>query len=100
MKKEYTKAEACQIAHDAAIADTERSLKKAGLNKSKVIKPIVDALSAKTSDNKPDHRVRLDAVKLGIALLNMKPPEQIKVDGNINHNLPDHLTDMFKKIYK
>jgi hypothetical protein len=89
--KKTTEALAAEAAKDA-MKETERLCKKAGLTKSKVLKRIREGLDAHvikaTYDkdmsgfaySKPlvDHNVRLDAAKLAIELLRMKPPAQVE----------------------
>lgn len=89
--KKTTEALAAEAAKDA-MKETERLCKKAGLTKSKVLKRIREGLDAHvikaTYDkdmsgfaySKPlvDHNVRLDAAKLAIELLRMKPPTQVE----------------------
>lgn len=89
--KKTTEALAAEAAKDA-MKETERLCKKAGLTKSKVLKRIREGLDAHvikaTYDkdmsgfaySKPlvDHNVRLDAAKLAIELLRVKPPAQVE----------------------
>jgi hypothetical protein len=76
--------ELAKQAAEYASKEMDRILKRAGLTQFKVVKPIVEALQAENSEGNPDHRVRLDAAKLGIVLLDMKPPEKVEHSGNIN----------------
>lgn len=89
--KKTTEALAAEAAKDA-MKETERLCKKAGLTKSKVLKRIREGLDAHVikviydkdmsgfAYSKPlvDHNVRLDAAKLAIELLRMKPPAQVE----------------------
>lgn len=89
--KKTTEALAAEAAKDA-MKETERLCKKAGLTKSKVLKRIREGLDAHVikviydkdmsgfAYSKPlvDHNVRLDAAKLAIELLRMKPPTQVE----------------------
>ena len=87
-----TTAELAAKAAQIAMEETAKECKKAGLTKSKVLKRILEGLDAHvikaTYDkdmsgfaySKPliDHNVRLDAAKLAIELLRMKPPAQVE----------------------
>lgn len=87
-----TTAELAAKAAQIAMEETAKECKKAGLTKSKVLKRILEGLDAHvikaTYDkdmsgfaySKPliDHNVRLDAAKLAIELLRMKPPTQVE----------------------
>ena len=87
-----TTAELAAKAAQIAMEETAKECKKAGLTKSKVLKRIKEGLDAHivkaTYDkdmsgfaySKPlvDHNVRLDAAKMAIALLRMKPPTQVE----------------------
>jgi len=87
-----TTAELAAKAAQIAMEETAKECKKAGLTKSKVLKRIKEGLDAHivkaTYDkdmsgfaySKPliDHNVRLDAAKMAIELLRMKPPTQVE----------------------
>ena len=91
-KQQTTAAEIGAKAAQLAMEETAKECKKAGLTKSKVLKRIREGLDAHvikaTYDkdmsgfaySKPlvDHNVRLDAAKLAIELLRMKPPTQVE----------------------
>ena len=91
-KQQTTAAEIGAKAAQIAMEETAKECKKAGLTKSKVLKRILEGLDAHvikaTYDkdmsgfaySKPlvDHNVRLDAAKLAIELLRMKPPAQVE----------------------
>ena len=87
-----TTAELAAKAAQIAMEETAKECKRAGLTKSKVLKRIREGLDAHvikaTYDkdmsgfaySKPliNHNVRLDAAKMAIELLRMKPPTQVE----------------------
>jgi hypothetical protein len=87
-----TTAELAAKAAQIAMEETAKECKKAGLTKSRTLKRIREGLDAfetkatydraasKFMYSKPlvNHNVRLDAAKMAIELLRMKPPTQVE----------------------
>lgn len=98
--KKTNEALAAQAAKDA-MKETEQLCKRAGLTRIKVLKRIKEGLDAK-NDFGADHKIRLKSAEMAIVLLDMKPAEKSKIEGELTHKheLSPELEELLQRMKK